>query len=188
MPLLRPRAGEQGRGFAVVASEVRNLACRGGGGAREIKALIQDSISKVDEGSHLVNQSGETLGSIMSSVESVADIIGNIATASQAQTQRIEEVNKAVAGMEQVTQQNAALVEQASASARSMHEQSNHLNALVEFFKVNEHGACAGFVERRSSARPWSGTSAPEPGATRVLADFNPPSNDERKEPAWREF
>ena len=182
------RAGEQGRGFAVVASEVRNLACRSATAAKEIKALIQDSIAKVDEGSHLVNQSGETLSSIMSSVESVADIIGNIATASQAQTQGIEEVNKAVAGMEQVTQQNAALVEQASASAQSMHEQSNNLNALVEFFKVNENGARPGFVERRSSARPWSGTSAPEQGATRALADFNSPSNDERKEPAWQEF
>ena len=183
------RAGEQGRGFAVVASEVRNLAGRSATAAREIKALIQDSISKVEEGSHLVNQSGKTLNSIMSSVESVADIIGNIAAASQAQTRGIEEVNKAVAGMEQVTQQNAVLVEQASASAQSMHQQSNNLNALVEFFKVNENAAPSEFVERRAGSRPWSGAArGSEHDAMRAPNDFDHTSDDDCTQPAWQEF
>ena len=110
------RAGEQGRGFAVVASEVRNLAGRSATAAKEIKNLIRDSGDKVEEGSRLVNQSGETLDDIVNGVKKVTDIVGDIATASDEQSGSIEQVNVAVRGMEQMTQQNAALVEEAAAA------------------------------------------------------------------------
>ena len=132
------RAGEQGRGFAVVASEVRNLAGRSATAAKEIKELIEDSVNKVEEGSRLVHQSGKTLDGIMAGVKEVADIIGDISMASQEQATGIDMVNKSVIQMEEATQQNAALVEQVSATAESMKEQSNELNSLVKFFYVND--------------------------------------------------
>src|SRR4029077_6425320 len=114
------RAGEQGRGFAVVATEVRNLAGRSATAAKEIKGLIQDTVSKVDEGSKLVTQSGATLEQIVTAVKKVTDIVTEIAPASNAQSSGIEQVNKAVMQLDELTQQNAALVEQASAASQAM--------------------------------------------------------------------
>ncbi len=136
------RAGEQGRGFAVVASEVRSLAGRSATAAKEIKALIQDSVAKVGEGSSLVTQSGATLDQIVASVKKVTDIVSEIAAASQEQSTGIDQVNKAVTQLDQLTQQNAALVEQASASSQAMTEQAHALNEAMKRYKVaSESGA-----------------------------------------------
>jgi methyl-accepting chemotaxis protein len=130
------RAGEHGRGFAVVASEVRNLASRSAGAAKQIKALIQDSVGKVDEGAKLVNESGKVLEEIVTRVKKVTGVMAEIANASREQATGIEHVNKAVASMEAVTQQNAALVEEASAAAQSMTEQAKSLTALISYYRV----------------------------------------------------
>jgi methyl-accepting chemotaxis protein len=135
------RAGEQGRGFAVVASEVRNLASRSAEAAKEIKALIQDSVGKVDEGSKLVDQSGQTLGEIVASVKKVTDIVAEIAAASQEQSAGIEQVNKAVTSMDEVTQQNAALVEEAAAAAEALMQQSQSLMELMRKYRTGEEEA-----------------------------------------------
>jgi len=130
------RAGEQGRGFAVVASEVRSLAQRSANAAKEIKQLIGDSVVKVEEGSHLVDQAGKTMQEIVSSVRKVTDIIADISAASQEQSAGIEQINQAITQMDEGTQQNAALVEEASAAARSLEQQSEHLVQTVAVFRV----------------------------------------------------
>ncbi|VTU22308.1 Aspartate chemoreceptor protein [Variovorax sp. PBL-H6] len=137
------RAGEQGRGFAVVASEVRNLAQRSAAAAKEIKALIDDSVDKVEEGSRQVAEAGRTMEEIVDSVKRVTDIMGEITSASQEQTQGIEQVNQAISQMDQVTQQNAALVEEASAAAQSMQEQASSLVEAVSVFKLGHDEAAA---------------------------------------------
>ncbi len=134
------RAGEQGRGFAVVASEVRNLAQRSASAAKEIKALINESVQKVGDGSELVNRSGQTLGEIVNSVKRVTDIISEISAASQEQAAGIDQVNKAVMQMDQGTQQNAALVEEATSASQSMKQQATELLNQVAFFKLEETG------------------------------------------------
>jgi methyl-accepting chemotaxis protein len=165
------RAGEQGRGFAVVATEVRNLAGRSATAAKEIKALIQDSVDKVREGSELVTQSGATLEQIVGAVKKVNDIVAEIAAASREQSTGIEQVNKAVTQMDEGTQQNAALVEQTSAASQSMADQARALKASMQKYRVNavdapadaedesepEVEAAAAAVERRKANRPWSG-------------------------------
>lgn len=130
------RAGEQGRGFAVVASEVRNLAQRSAAAAKEIKGLIDDSVSKVGIGAKLVDQAGATMGEVVSSVKRVTDIIGEIASASHEQTHGIEQINQAISQMDQVTQQNAALVEEAAAAADSLQNQAHGLANVVGVFKL----------------------------------------------------
>jgi methyl-accepting chemotaxis protein len=132
------RAGEQGRGFAVVASEVRNLAQRSATAAKEIKALINESVQKVGDGSELVNRSGQTLAEIVNSVKRVTDIISEISAASQEQAAGIDQVNKAVMQMDQGTQQNAALVEEATSASQSMKQQAAELLQQVAFFKFEE--------------------------------------------------
>jgi methyl-accepting chemotaxis protein len=130
------RAGEQGRGFAVVASEVRNLAQRSAVAAKEIKGLIQDSVAKVEAGAELVNRSGETLKEIEGAVKRVTDIIAEIAAASQEQTAGIDQVNRAVTQMDQVTQANAAQTEELSSTAQALAEQARELQGLVGRFKL----------------------------------------------------
>ena len=137
------RAGEQGRGFAVVAAEVRNLAQRSAAAAKEIKGLIDDSVGKVQAGSELVGEAGQTMQEIVGSVKRVTDIMGEITAASQEQTAGIEQINQAITQMDQVTQQNAALVEEAAAAAASLQEQAGGLSKVVGMFKLDKDDAPA---------------------------------------------
>ncbi|KRG62908.1 chemotaxis protein [Stenotrophomonas humi] len=155
------RAGEQGRGFAVVASEVRTLAQRSAGAAKEIKGLIEDSVGKVGEGSALVHQAGTTMGEIVASVQRVTDIMAEISAASQEQSAGIEQVNQTVVQMDETTQQNAALVEEATAAARAMEEQALLLNEAVAAFRVTTTSRPAAVA---ANARPAAVVAAPSSG------------------------
>jgi len=154
------RAGEQGRGFAVVASEVRSLAQRSASAAREIKALIADSVGKVDAGSQLVEQAGRTMQEVVGSIRRVTDIMGEIAAASQEQTAGIEQVNQAITQMDQATQQNAALVEQAASAARAMQEQAAQLVTAVSVFRLDADAEAARVISHAIAA---SRAGAPSP-------------------------
>jgi methyl-accepting chemotaxis protein len=132
------RAGEQGRGFAVVASEVRVLAGRSATAAKEIKDLIQDSVRKVQGGSLLVTQSGKTLEEIVASVKKVSDIVAEIAAASREQSTGIDQVNRAVTQMDEITQQNAALVEQATTSSQDMAEAARKLDQIMSRYHLGQ--------------------------------------------------
>ena len=133
------RAGEQGRGFAVVAGEVRSLAQRSAEAAKEIKALIHTSVQKVESGAHLVQDAGRTMDEIVSSVQRVGDIIGEISSAASEQAQRISQVNQDVMQLDQMTAQNASLVEESAAASQSMREQAMRLEASVSVFKLSKH-------------------------------------------------
>jgi methyl-accepting chemotaxis protein len=150
------RAGEQGRGFAVVASEVRSLAGRSATAAKEIKSLIEDSVTKVADGSGLVTRSGRTLGEIVTSVKKVSDIVAEIAAASREQSSGIEQVNRAVVQMDELTQQNAALVEEATAASQSMAGQVRELNDMLGRYDTGAESG--GAAPQQSAAPPLSGS------------------------------
>lgn len=196
------RAGDQGRGFAVVATEVRNLAGRSATAAKEIKELIQDSVSKVKVGTQLVNESGETLDDIVIGVKKVVDIIAEIATASAEQSSGIDQVNKAVVAMDEVTQQNAALAEETSAASSLMQNKAQEMDGLVGFFNVSgvaratsrKNVAMATSPAPRVQAAPAlkpaakSATRpapAPEP---KVEAHKSQASSDDFDDDEWEEF
>jgi len=207
------RAGEHGRGFAVVASEVRNLAGRSATAAREIKALIQDSVRKVNDGSELVTRSGETLGQIVASIKTVSALVAEIAGASREQSQGIEQINRAVLQMDQFTQTNGSLVAQAAAASQTMAQRAGELKAIIERYQLNDsvnpaadsapkvsgsaqaatpvtddNPATARTLERRRTTRPWTAGGA----ARATVAKTAPPSARLAKvaddDTDWKEF
>jgi methyl-accepting chemotaxis protein len=164
------RAGEQGRGFAVVAAEVRNLAQRSAAAAKEIKTLIDDSVSKVEEGSNQVAEAGKTMDEIVDSVKRVTDIMAEITAASQEQTSGIEQINQAITQMDQVTQQNAALVEEAAAAASSLQEQAANLSQVVSVFRLDSRHEQVAHPQRAASAARPAATPQQPPKARKAIA------------------
>jgi methyl-accepting chemotaxis protein len=186
------RAGEQGRGFAVVAGEVRNLAQRSAQAAREIKSLISDSVEKVEAGSKQVNDAGAAMGEIVSQVKRVTDLIGEITSAALEQSSGIGQVNEAITQMDQVTQQNAALVEESAAAAASLKEQAGKLAEAVSVFKLAQGEARSVIAGAQSSARatpmaskakPQAKRSAPAAAPAKAAAPEAGKAKDE-----WEEF
>ncbi len=169
------RAGEQGRGFAVVASEVRTLAQRSAAAAKEIKGLIDDSVGKVAEGSSLVHQAGSTMGEIVASVQRVTDIMAEISAASQEQSAGIEQVNQTVVQMDETTQQNAALVEEATAAARAMEDQAAQLADAVAIFRLdNQVSAAMQAVAARVEPARVTTVAPPQPSHAAAPAPISP--------------
>lgn len=176
------RAGEQGRGFAVVASEVRNLAQRSAAAAREIKGLIADSVQKVSMGSALVTEAGVTIERVVQSVREVNEIMADISSASIEQEQGIGQINQAIADMDSVTQQNAALVEEAAAAAQSLQEQSGVLVEVVSVFKLSADSTGPGAAVTQHRAGPPSARRAPGRQLVTRAAGSSAPARAEYEE------
>jgi len=186
------RAGEQGRGFAVVASEVRNLAQRSATAAREIEALIKDSVAKVRDGSALVDQSGTTLADIVDAVNQVSSIVAQISASSKEQSEGIVDVSKTVEHLDEMTQRNSALVEQAAAASEALSERAESLNNLTAFFQVGATSPAGPVAEnvrrhtgserRNAGQRPWADSSS----ALKQHVDHQNPLPDDDSE--WAQF
>ncbi|MBH2071453.1 MAG: methyl-accepting chemotaxis protein, partial [Burkholderiales bacterium] len=159
------RAGEQGRGFAVVATEVRNLAHRSAAAAKEIKTLISDSVEQVEQGGKLVQQAGAAMTEVVDTVRSVTDIVSEISAASAEQSTGIDEINRAITQMDEVTQQNAALVEEAAAASQSLQEQASNLASVVGAFKLAQ-----GQANAAQHSTPVRHAPAAKPPAARKAA------------------
>lgn len=179
------RAGEQGRGFSVVAQEVRNLAQRSAEAAKDIKALIDDSVNRIESGTRLAAESSDSLTQIVASVAEVSNLVTEIAAASVEQSNGISQVNRAVEQMDSVTQSNAAKVEQTAAATTAMSRQAEDMMRLMAFFKVDAAGRIGTSVPYAASA-PVSVTTAPAPAAPQPSYDFNSSSHDADDE--WQDF
>jgi methyl-accepting chemotaxis protein len=190
------RAGEQGRGFAVVATEVRNLASRSAAAAKEIKELIKDSVDKVNSGSELVNQTGESLQEIVSGVKKVGDIIAEIAAASSQQSAGIDQVNIAITNMDEMTQQNAALAEQTSAASAAMSDNAADMQHTISFFKTSSIAHTTQVTDRSSprdkveipSRKTQVNSTLTRTRNTTFKPEQAPTSTPGKEDDEWEEF